>query len=91
MGSDLTIDDATLYLLYTACAMYDFLKFAVLLACLPLASHRLSAQTIVPAAKQGVLQEYGDEAAVVVRDEVAKLKIDQPGVILAGSCCARPR
>jgi hypothetical protein len=53
---------------YTASVMYDFFKFAVLLVCLPLASHSLSAQTIAPTPNQGVLQEYGDEAAVVVRD-----------------------
>ena len=57
LRSDLTIDEATLYLLYTACVMYDFFKFAVLLVCLPLASHSLSAQIVVPAPKQGVLQE----------------------------------
>ena len=51
--------------------MYDFFKFAVLLVYLPLASHGLSAQTIVPPPKKGVLQGYGDEAAVVVWDEVA--------------------
>lgn len=50
--------------------MYDLFKIAVFFICLPLASHSLSAQVVVPAPKQGVLQEYGDEAAVVLRDQV---------------------
>lgn len=63
------IDKATLHLLYSMCYVRLFQICSSFIG-LPLASHSLSAQIIVPAPKHDVLKEYGDEAAVVLRDQV---------------------
>src|ERR1700722_4083422 len=61
--------------------MNNFLLFAVLVAYLPLASHDLPAQVMVPQPEKGIAKEYADEAAVVERDElVYRYAADGTGV-----------
>ena len=55
---------------YIANVMHRFLRFAILLAYLPVVPHDLSAQATVSQPVKGVVKEYLDEAAVVERDEV---------------------
>lgn len=61
--------------------MENFLLRAVLIACLPLTFHDLSAQTMVPKPEKGGAGQYADEAAVVERDQlVYRYAADGTGV-----------